>query len=80
VRHPNTTQLEAEVPTQQFVRVSFKGQRKPQNSPVHNNKALQPVKVLPPITAVGPSKRVSSEQSKVVSHENDSHINHTNPV
>jgi hypothetical protein len=74
VRHPNTTQLEAEVPTQQFVRASFKGQRKPQTGPVHSNQALQPVKVLPPITAVGPSKRVSSEQSKARSHENETHM------
>ena len=74
MRHPNTARIEAGVPTQQFVRASFKGQRKSQTGPVHSNQALQPVKVLPLATAVGPSRRVSSEQSKAVSHENDSHI------
>jgi hypothetical protein len=76
----NTTELTTEVPTQQFVRASFKGQRKPQTGPVHSNQALQPVKVLPPTTAVGPSKSVGSEQSKAESHENESTVNHNNPV
>ena len=69
-----TTKLTARVPTHQFVRASFKGQRKSQTGPVHSNQALQPVKVLPLTTAVGPSKGVSSKQSKAVSHETDSHI------
>ena len=69
MRHPNTTNLEAEVLTQQLLRASFKGQRKPQTGPVPNDQALQPMKVLPPTTAVGPSKRVSSEQSKAQNHE-----------
>ena len=75
----NTTKLTAEVPTQQFVRASFKGQRKPQAGPVHNNQTLQPVKVLPPATAIGPSKSVSKEQSKAKIHENESNINHHKP-
>ena len=73
----NTTELTAEVPTQKFVRASLKGQQKPQAGPVHINQALQPVKVLPPTIAVGPSKSVGSEQSKAESHENESHISAT---
>ena len=74
MKRPNTAKLTAEVPTQQFVRASFKGQRTPQAGPVRNSQALQLVKVLPPATAVGPSKRVSSEQSKAKSHENGTHM------
>ena len=59
---------------------ALKADEEPQTGPVHSNQALQPMKVLPPTTAVGPSKGVSSEQSKAESHEDDSHVDHSAPV